>query len=355
MEKCFKKGTTLGLVARIVNVSMPIISDTRGLFMKVRISIIILNWNSKRWLKNCLTSVLNQDLGEPFEVLLVDNGSTDDSVKYVKEDFPEVKVVGLDRNYGFAEGNNRALKYATGNYLIFVNTDTRAEAGWLKNLVNAADEHPEYQILCSIQIPSEERNRIRTLNAFGDATLSPYESDSAVTDSVFASGACFLIKRSWLQRLGYLFDPYYVFYAEDIELSLRTVLLGGQIGYVRDSRIAHYIGGAGLLPAKTSFYATRNLLLTYYKLFRLKNFFRVFLVRIAYLAPRFLARRQQLANNIGMVRGTLSFLATFPYYNRYRRVFAKRKKRDDRFIFERFLYRRRMERLFLKRGIYGCP
>jgi len=322
--------------------------------MGARISVVVLNWNGMKWLRICLSSILSQDAGEDFEVLLVDNGSTDRSVQYVEENFPSVKIVQLGKNYGFAEGNNRALNYAQGEYLVFVNTDTKAEAGWLKSLVRVADERPEYQILCSIQIPSQERNRIRTLNAFGDSTPSPYESDSPVTDSVFASGACFLIRRSWMQNIGYLFDPYYVFYAEDIELSLRTVLLGGQIGYVRDSRIYHYIGGAGLLPAKTSFYATRNLLLTYYKLLRLNNFFRVFLVRVAYLMARFLARGQQLANNIGMVSGTLSFLVTFPYYNRYRKVFAKRKKRDDKFIFERFLYRRRMERLLLKRGIYGC-
>ena len=307
-----------------------------------------------KWLRICLSSILSQDAGEDFEVLLVDNGSKDGSVQYVEENFPSVKVVQLGKNYGFAEGNNRALNYAQGEYLVFVNTDTKAEAGWLKSLVRVADERPEYQILCSIQLPSQEKNRIRTLNAFGDSTPSPYESDSSITDSVFASGACFLIKRSWMQTLGYLFDPYYVFYAEDVELSLRTVLQGGQIGYVRDSRIYHYIGGTGLSSAKTSFYATRNLLLTYYKLLRLNNFFRVFLVRMAYLIPRFLARGQQLANNIGMVSGTLSFLVTFPYYNRYRRVFAKRKKRDDRFIFEKFLYKRRIERLFLKRGIYAC-
>jgi len=85
--------------------------------------------------------------------------------------------------------------------------DTRAEDGWLKNLVKAADEHPEYQILCSIQLPSQEKNRIRTVNVFGDAMPSPYESNSPITDSIFASGACFLVKRKWLNRLGYLFDP----------------------------------------------------------------------------------------------------------------------------------------------------
>jgi GT2 family glycosyltransferase len=322
--------------------------------MGARISVIVLNWNGLKWLRNCLSSILSQDAGEDFEVLLVDNGSKDESVQYVEENFPSVKVVQLGKNYGFAEGNNRALNYAQGEYLVFVNTDTKAEGGWLKSLVRVADERPEYQILGSIQLPTQETNRIRTLNAFGDATSSPYESDSSVTDSVFASGASFLIRRSWVQTLGYLFDPYYIFSAEDIELSLRTVLLGGQIGYVRDSRIYHHIGGSGLSSVKTSSYATRNLLLTYYKLLSLSNFFRIFLVRIPYLITRFATRGQQLANNIGMTIGTLKFLAVFPYYNRYRRAFAKLKKRDDQFIFSKFLYKRRMEQSFLKRGVYAC-
>ena len=321
--------------------------------MGARVSVIVLNWNGMKWLHGCLSSILKQDTGEDFEVLLVDNGSTDGSVQYVGKRLPNVKIVQLGKNYGFAEGNNKALNYAQGDYLVFVNTDTKAEAGWLKGLIRAADERPDYQILCSIQLPSQEKNRIRTLNVFGDSTPSPYESNSAVTDSVFASGASFLIKRSWVQKLGYLFDPYYFFYAEDIELSLRTVLLGGKIGYVRDSRIYHCIGGTGLSSAKMSSYATRNLLFTYYKLLHLNNFFRIFLVRIAYLIPRFLVRGQQIANNIGMVSGTLRFLATFPYYKNYRRVFAKQKKRDDKFVFERFLYKRRIEKSFLKKGLYA--
>jgi GT2 family glycosyltransferase len=321
--------------------------------MTSRISVIVLNWNGMKWLQNCLSSILRQDAGEDFEVLLVDNGSTDDSVQYVEANFPSVKVVQLEKNYGFAKGNNRALNYAQGEYLVFVNTDTKAEAGWLKSLVKAADERPNYQILGSIQLPSQEKNRIRTLNAFGDSTPSPYESDLPVTDSVFASGASFLIKKSWLQKIGYLFDPYYFLSAEDIELSLRTVLLGGQIGYVRESRIHHHIGGAGLSSRKTAFYATRNLLLTYYKLLSLNRFFRFFLVRVAYLATRFLARRKQLATNIGMLSGTLSFLVTFPHYNRYRRAFAKRKKRDDKFLFERLVYKGKLAKLFLKKGLYA--
>ena len=322
--------------------------------MCTRVSVIVLNWNGIKWLHACLSSILNQDAGEDFEVLLVDNGSTDGSVPYVERSLPSVKVVQLEKNYGFAEGNNKALNYAKGDYLVFVNTDTKAEAGWLKGLIRAADERPNYQILCSIQLPSQEKNRIRTLNIFGDSSPSPYESILSVTDSVFASGASFLIKRSWVQELGYLFDPYYVSYAEDIELSLRTVLLGGQIGYVRDSRIYHYVGGTGLSSAKAASYATRNLLLTYYKLLHLSSFSRFFLIRMIYLAIRFLARGQQLTSNLGIVKGTLRFLAIFPYYNRYRRVFAKRRKRDDKYIFKRFLYKRRIEKSFFEKGLYAC-
>ena len=84
--------------------------------MGARISIVVLNWNGMKWLPNCLSSILHQDAGEDFEVLLVDNGSTDGSVQYVEENFPSVRVVQLGKNYGFAEGNNRALNYVQGEY-----------------------------------------------------------------------------------------------------------------------------------------------------------------------------------------------------------------------------------------------
>lgn len=316
--------------------------------MKTRVSVIVLNWNGRKWLKDCLSSILNQSLDEEFEVLLVDNGSTDGSVKYVRRNFPQVKVIELDRNYGFAEGNNRGVKFANGKYLVFVNMDTKAEDGWLINLVKAADDHPEYQILCSIQVPSQRRNRIRTLNAFGDAMPSPYESELAITDSIFASGACFLIRRKWLCKLGYLFDPFYFCSAEDIELSLRTILLGGGIGYVRDSRIWHYVGGANFPSAKMAYLSERNLLLTYYKLFALKNFAKIFVVRIAYLTVRLVARRSQLLKNLNMMKGMLGFLASFYRYGAYRKGFAEMKKRDDNYVFRRLLYRRWVERTIIK-------
>jgi GT2 family glycosyltransferase len=321
--------------------------------MGIKTSVIILNWNGTKWLDKCISSILNQD-SEAFEVLLVDNGSKDDSVKHVRQRFSQVRIINLDRNYGFAEGNNRALRYARGEYLVFVNMDTEAENGWLENLVKVADEHSEYQILCSIQIPSQLKNRTRALNAFGHPMPNPHESRSAITESLFASGGCFLIRREWLDKLGYLFDPFYFCSAEDLELSLRTILLGGRIGYVRDSRLYHYVGGANFPSARMSYFSMRNVLLTYYKLLDARCFIEIFCAQIIYVSTRFFARKKQLPQVFAMIKGFFGFLSSFNGYIGFRKEFIRKKKRGDEYLFERFLYRGKMENTILKHAVYKC-
>jgi GT2 family glycosyltransferase len=183
---------------------------------------------------------------------------------------------------------------------------------------------------------------------------SPMESRLEITDSLFASGACFLIRKAFVKEIGYLFDPFYFSYAEDLELSLRTILLGGRIGYVRSSRILHYGGGAGLPSSIAAYFSMRNVLLTYYKLFGLENFVRIFFVQCAYTFARLFARRQQMRTTLGMLKGFLGFFANVHRYTEYHRLFLDRKKRDDKYIFERFLYGTRTEQLVLKRAVYGC-
>ena len=318
-----------------------------------KISIIILNWNGKKWLGDCLTSILGQDLDEPFEVLLVDNGSTDDSVQYVEERFPRVRVIELGKNYGFAEGNNRGLKYAQGEYLVFVNMDTRAENGWLKNLLEAAHQYPSCHILCSMQLPAQAGNRVMSLNSFGDVTVAQQESYQYVTDSLFASGACFLIRRGWVEKLGYLFDPYYFCMAEDVEMSLRTILMGGVIGYVRDSRIHHHVGGAQFPSFWAFSFRTRNLLLTYYKLFTPKNFARMLLAHFLYIAAGLAANSRTAKKTLGMMKGLADFFTCFYRYETYRRRFIQKKKRRDEYVFERFLHKEGVQEALMK-FIYRC-
>lgn len=331
--------------------------------MSTRVSIIVLNWNGKKWLEKCLSSILNQKISENFELLLVDNNSLDDSVSYVQRRFPQVRVVKLNRNYGFPEGNNRGLKHVQGEYIVLVNMDTEADDGWLMKLVQAADEYKNYQILGSIQLSRIVTNPVRDLrvpyvniNAFARPMLNFSTSELPIIDSLFASGGCFLIRKAWLDNIGYLFDPYYFFGAEDLELSLRTILVGGQIGYVTDSRIVHHVGGANFPSQKTSYFGTRNVLLTYYKLFERKNFIKIFLVQIVYVIAFLFLRRKKRdrAYVIGMVKGIVGFLSSFHRYRNYQKTFAKSKKRSDNYVLKRLTYRGRLERLILKRVIYRC-
>lgn len=326
------------------------------LTVKTRLSIIIINWNGENWLQQCLSSILGQNLDEPFEVLLVDNGSVDSSVEYVHESFPQVKIIELDRNYGFSEGNNLAVRNAVGDYLIFVNNDTKAEKGWLKNLVQAADIHHEFQILCSIQLPSQKENRIIGLDVLGGGCISQFESFRAITDSIFASGGCFLIRKKWIENLGYLFDSHYFCYAEDVELSLRTIMMGGRIGYVRDSRMQHYKGSSALPSFQRMYLNTRNLLLTYYKLFTPNGFRRFFLARSIFSSVNsiyaFMVFPKKWRKNIkivsGIVGGVCSFLQDFGRYRDFREGFLKHRLREDEYIFRRLFTSGRLEKLLKK-------
>ena len=96
------------------------------------VSIIIVNWKAKQFLNACLSSVMNQTY-KNYEIIVVDNGSTDGSVDFIKEYFPEVRLIQNKFNLGFAEGNNEAAKQTKGRYLAFLNQDTIVHRSWLRS------------------------------------------------------------------------------------------------------------------------------------------------------------------------------------------------------------------------------
>src|SRR5262249_29893337 len=99
-----------------------------------KVSIIIVNWNGERFLKRCLEALSNQSYGN-LEIILVDNGSSDASVRFVRENFPEVKVIALGENTGYTGGNAAGLKVVQGAYIALVNNDARPEETWLEKLI----------------------------------------------------------------------------------------------------------------------------------------------------------------------------------------------------------------------------
>lgn len=284
----------------------------------MRISIITVNWNGKRWLNTCLTSISNQELSEEFEIILVDNGSIDDSIKFVRENFPKIKVVALDRNYGFAEGNNMGIREAKGEYLVFVNNDTQVETCWLKNLVDAAEENPEYKILCSIQLPLMKANILAIDHFFGLTKISYFRTSKDVLKSNFAHGGCFLLRKDWLAKVGYLFNPSYFCFGEDLDLSLRTILAGGKIGYVKKSRMWHFLGGSGYNESWLFRIMQINALRTYQKLFQ-RNFTKILLVKFLFALLIFVKAPTKIKANIGNLTGLIDFMI-------YRRNFVRKDK-----------------------------
>ena len=110
--------------------------------MKPVVSIIIVNWNGRLIFQTALISLAEQSFRD-FEVVLVDNGSVDDSVSFVTEHYPWVKLVILNENTGFSIGNNYGLQHAIGDYIVTLNNDTRVEPDWLAVLVITAHTHPE--------------------------------------------------------------------------------------------------------------------------------------------------------------------------------------------------------------------
>ena len=105
------------------------------------VSIVVLNWNGLRFLSPCLNSLKNQTQ-QQLQIILVDNGSTDGSVEFVKENFPSVEVVENHRNLGFAEGMNVGIKTATGDYVIALNNDTRVAPNFIEVLLGHASRDP---------------------------------------------------------------------------------------------------------------------------------------------------------------------------------------------------------------------
>src|SRR5215475_5184921 len=128
-----------------------------------KVSIIVVNWNGERFLIDCLSALSSQSYGNR-EIILVDNGSADKSVRFARENFPEVKLVALRENTGFTGGNAAGLEVAVGDFVALVNNDARPEKTWLENLIHPMLEDRTIGI-CASKLIFEDP---RILNSAGD-------------------------------------------------------------------------------------------------------------------------------------------------------------------------------------------
>ncbi len=229
------------------------------------VSVIVVNFNGQSYLETCLSSIEQQDL--EHEIVLVDNASVDGSVAFVRERFPAVRLVELERNLGFAGGNNAGARVAAGRHLAFLNNDTRVDPSWLGALRRAIDGKPDVGFVTSrivyMHDPAVIDSAGDCLTRAGGAFKRGHGDSSeqlAQPREVFgACGAACLFRREVFEAAGG-FDEDFFLSHEDVDLSYRARLLGYRCHYVPEAVVAH-AGSAtlGRMSTPAVFYSQRNI------------------------------------------------------------------------------------------------
>ncbi len=228
------------------------------------ISVVVLNWNGRPHLDGCLRSLRQQAFAN-MEVLLVDNGSRDTSVAFVKKRFPEVRIIENHSNLGFCAGNNVGIRAARGNFVALLNNDTEVSSRWLRSLLEAADDHPGAGMFASRMLLFDQRDRI---DSAGDlfytagfaAKRGWLEKDGPrFQKACHVFGACAgaaMYRQDMLADVGLLDEDFFA-NGEDVDLSFRAQLQGYTCRYVPEAVVYHK-GGTTIGRSARWFYLMRR-------------------------------------------------------------------------------------------------
>lgn len=244
-----------------------------------RIAVVILNWNGANMMRRYLPSVLAAAEGVA-DVVVADNASTDDSLQMLKVEFGSVRTIVLDKNYGFAEGYNRALQQVDAEYYVLLNSDVFTPKGWIDTLLQFMDAHPE-AAACQPKLLAEHNHKQFEYAGASGGYIDRYgypfcrgrlfdtvEHDNGQYDDVcevaWATGACLMIRSTDYWSINGL-DPRFFAHNEEIDLCWRLGNLGRKIYCVPQSKVYH-VGGGTLPkgnPMKTYLNFRNNLTMLY--------------------------------------------------------------------------------------------
>lgn len=246
-----------------------------------KLAVIILNWNGEKLLEQFLPTAVKYTTGEEVDLIVADNGSTDNSVEWIRENFPGVKVITFSENYGFAEGYNRAISDSGYPYTILLNSDVEVTDGWWQPLLEFMEQNPDVGAVQPKIKSFKNKDYFEYAGAAGgylDKLGYPYcrgrlfdsvekdegQYDGPPVDICWASGAALCVRTSVYQELGGL-DSLFFAHMEEIDLCCRMLAAGWRVCAISDSEIFH-LGGASLNqgnPKKTYLNFRNNLLLLY--------------------------------------------------------------------------------------------
>ena len=255
------------------------------------ISFVIVNWNTRGLLLNCLTSIYQTAAGMDFEVWLVDNASSDGSVAAARMAYPKIHVIENTRNLGFAAANNLAFTQMRGRYAVLINTDAQLREGAVQSLFDFMEEVPEASMACGqlLNKDGSKQNSIAPfptlLSLISNETLlrllfpqrypskrKHYPAPIAVDSCI---GACIMVRKIAMDRVGFL-DERYFFFLEETDWAYRMKRAGWKVFFVPAARIYHAQGKTvgGGFAARILFYRSR------YQFFEKWHKRKYFLVRL---------------------------------------------------------------------------
>lgn len=232
-------------------------------------SVIIPNWNGAHLLAPCLDS-LRRQTWQAFEVIVVDNASTDGSVELISRDYPEVRVISLPSNRGFSAAVNEGIRQSSSEMIVLLNNDTEADSRWLAELHHAFYACPQIGWFASKILLYDRREAIHSAGDYYRIDGIPgnrgvWERDEGLYDSsrdVFgACAAAAVYRRSMLQDIG-LFDEDLVAYCEDVDLNFRAQLAGYRCLFIPSAIVYHRLSATGG-GSLASYYCGRNFIITY--------------------------------------------------------------------------------------------
>lgn len=241
-----------------------------------RVSVVLLNFNGKRWAE-LWRSVFEVDYGN-FEVIFVDNGSSDDSIMEfarIAGAYPhvDIEIVELEENVGYSKGNDIGFERATGKYVVMLSNDIEVDRQWMRTMVDFLNDNPDVAIAQSRLYNLYQKDKLdfqcNLVDGFGFCHRIGDDGHTPV-QVFYSEGAVMFTRKEVVEKAGGLFDPDYFMFDEDIDVCWRVQLLGYKVFVVPKSIVYHARGGTveGVIMKTDPFYVAlivRNKLLTFYK------------------------------------------------------------------------------------------
>ena len=309
--------------------------------MNLLVAIVILNWNGKKFLETFLQSVVEYSQGINFKVFIVDNNSSDDSVEYVQQNFPEVEIIQFDKNYGFASGYALSLPKIKAKYYVLLNSDVEVTKNWLHPLLNLLEKNPSVAAAMP-KINSYANKKYFEYAGAGGGFIDKYgypfcqgriltkiEEDTGQYDTsceiFWASGACMFVRAEAYNQAGGLDGDFFA-HMEEIDLCWRMKRCGYQIHYCPESLVYHV--GGGTLPndnPRKLYYNYRNSLFLLFKnLDRYQLFIRMFSrLFLDCISCTLYLMQGKLSFFMAVIRAHARFFISLPQLIRKRRTFNR--------------------------------